>query len=253
MTRFGVMKHLRLLEEAGLVVTRSAGPREAPLPQPRPDQARPRPVGEQVRRALGGRARRPQAETGARRWRRCTRSTSARPPSASGRRSPTPRSGASTRFGALLDSEMTPGSRYEMSAGEGTMPLGEGENLEVDPPRRLVQSMTALWSDEVKSEGDLADHLGDRAGRRRLVPPHRHPRPAPRGRARRALRRLADDPLRPQDVARDRRAADDARIAALRLRVTPTGLEPLGRETSARDPGAQSARQPIVPGDDAMG
>ena len=31
--------------------------------------------------------------------------------------------------------------------------LGEGEDLEVDPPRRLVQSMLALWSDEVKSEG----------------------------------------------------------------------------------------------------
>ena len=31
--------------------------------------------------------------------------------------------------------------------------LGEGENLEVDPPRRLVQSMIALWSDDVKSEG----------------------------------------------------------------------------------------------------
>jgi uncharacterized protein YndB with AHSA1/START domain len=31
--------------------------------------------------------------------------------------------------------------------------LGEGENLEVDPPRRPVQSMTALWSDDVKSEG----------------------------------------------------------------------------------------------------
>ena len=31
--------------------------------------------------------------------------------------------------------------------------LGEGEILEVDPPRRLVQTMVALWSDEVKSEG----------------------------------------------------------------------------------------------------
>ncbi len=30
--------------------------------------------------------------------------------------------------------------------------LGEGENLEVDPPRRL-QSMIALWSDDVKGEG----------------------------------------------------------------------------------------------------
>src|SRR2546429_2338318 len=31
--------------------------------------------------------------------------------------------------------------------------LGEGENLEVDPPRRLVQSMRALWSEDVKKEG----------------------------------------------------------------------------------------------------
>jgi uncharacterized protein YndB with AHSA1/START domain len=31
--------------------------------------------------------------------------------------------------------------------------LGEGVNLEVEPPKRLVQSMVALWSDEVKSEG----------------------------------------------------------------------------------------------------
>jgi uncharacterized protein YndB with AHSA1/START domain len=33
------------------------------------------------------------------------------------------------------------------------MAIAEGENLEVDPPRRLVQSFNALWSDEVKSEG----------------------------------------------------------------------------------------------------
>ena len=37
-------------------------------------------------------------------------------------------------------------------AGAGST-IAEGENLEVDPPRRLVQSFTALWSDEVKSEG----------------------------------------------------------------------------------------------------
>ena len=30
---------------------------------------------------------------------------------------------------------------------------GEGEILEIAPPRRLVHTMTALWSDEVKSEG----------------------------------------------------------------------------------------------------
>ena len=56
-------------------------------------------------------------------------------------------------FGAGVTSDWTPGSRYEMSARDGAFKLGEGENLEVDPPRRLVQSMTALWSDDVKAEG----------------------------------------------------------------------------------------------------
>jgi uncharacterized protein YndB with AHSA1/START domain len=31
--------------------------------------------------------------------------------------------------------------------------LAEGEILEADPPRRLVHTMTALWGDDVKSEG----------------------------------------------------------------------------------------------------
>jgi len=56
-------------------------------------------------------------------------------------------------FGAGIVSDWTPGSRYEMGYPEAGFVLGEGENLEIDPPRRLVQSMTALWSDEVRSEG----------------------------------------------------------------------------------------------------
>jgi uncharacterized protein YndB with AHSA1/START domain len=60
-------------------------------------------------------------------------------------------------FGVRTDSDWTPGSRYESVASEATVGPGfaiaEGENLEVDPPRRLVQSFNALWSDEVKSEG----------------------------------------------------------------------------------------------------
>src|SRR5262249_59694437 len=31
--------------------------------------------------------------------------------------------------------------------------LVEGQNVEVDPPRRLVQTFRALWSDDVKREG----------------------------------------------------------------------------------------------------
>jgi uncharacterized protein YndB with AHSA1/START domain/DNA-binding transcriptional ArsR family regulator len=54
-------------------------------------------------------------------------------------------------FGASASSDWTPGSHYELAAGP--MQLAEGENLEVDPPRRLVQSFTAVWSEEVRAEG----------------------------------------------------------------------------------------------------
>ena len=56
-------------------------------------------------------------------------------------------------FGASVVSDWKPGSPYTMGARDGSVALGEGEILEVDPPRRLVQSMVALWSDDVKSEG----------------------------------------------------------------------------------------------------
>ena len=59
---------------------------------------------------------------------------------------------AKYNFGALVQSDWSPGSRYEMARPNGVL-LGEGEILEFDPPRRLVHTMTALWSDEVKSEG----------------------------------------------------------------------------------------------------
>ena len=55
-------------------------------------------------------------------------------------------------FGARVTSDWTPGSRIELSHPGGGL-LGEGEVLEVDAPRRLVQTMVALWSDEVKNEG----------------------------------------------------------------------------------------------------
>ena len=54
-------------------------------------------------------------------------------------------------FGVSIHSEWTAGSRYDAVAGD--MPIAEGENLEVDPPRRLVQTFRALWGDDVKAEG----------------------------------------------------------------------------------------------------
>ena len=56
-------------------------------------------------------------------------------------------------FGARQASDWTPGSRFEMGTPNAPVSLGEGVNLEVDPPRRLVQSMVALWSEDVKAEG----------------------------------------------------------------------------------------------------
>ena len=57
------------------------------------------------------------------------------------------------QFGIGVDSDWTPGSRYEAGTPAGST-IAAGENLEVDPPRLLVQSFTAQWSDEVKAEGE---------------------------------------------------------------------------------------------------
>jgi uncharacterized protein YndB with AHSA1/START domain len=60
-------------------------------------------------------------------------------------------------FGVSIHSSWKPGSTYRAEAGATTinpsLPIAEGENLEVVPPRRLVQSFRALWSDDVKREG----------------------------------------------------------------------------------------------------
>jgi uncharacterized protein YndB with AHSA1/START domain len=55
-------------------------------------------------------------------------------------------------FGVETVSEWTPGSRYSSSV-PGVIEIASGENLEVEPPRRLVQSFNALWSEEVQGEG----------------------------------------------------------------------------------------------------
>ena len=55
-------------------------------------------------------------------------------------------------FGVQTSSDWAPGSSYESSV-PGVIDIAAGENLEVDPPRRLVQSFTALWSEDVKAEG----------------------------------------------------------------------------------------------------
>nr|WP_322769526.1 SRPBCC domain-containing protein [Frankia sp. Cr1] len=151
-TRFGVMKHLKQLEEAGLVVTRRRGREKLHFLNPVPIRlVHDRWVSKYAEpwaAALSGIKQRLENSmekifeiyirtTPERLWEAIT----------------DPEIRSKYNFGARVISEWTPGSRYEMSAPGAPGPLGEGENLEIDPPRRLVQSATMLWSDEVKSEG----------------------------------------------------------------------------------------------------
>jgi len=55
-------------------------------------------------------------------------------------------------FGVGTVSDWTSGSEYKASV-PGVIEIASGENVEVDPPRRLVQTFTALWSEDVKKEG----------------------------------------------------------------------------------------------------
>lgn len=56
-------------------------------------------------------------------------------------------------FGVGVVSDWTPGSKYEGASPMSPAPIFGGQNLEVDRPRRLVQSFKAMWSDDVKGEG----------------------------------------------------------------------------------------------------
>ena len=152
MTRFGVMKHLRQLEEAGLVVTRRRGREKLHFLNPVPIRlvhdrwvskyAEPWTA---VLSDLKQRLETPMEKvfeiyirtTPERLWEAIT----------------DPDIRSKYNFGSRVTSDWTPGSRYEMSHPAASGALGEGENLVVDPPRRLVQSATMLWSDAVKSEG----------------------------------------------------------------------------------------------------
>jgi uncharacterized protein YndB with AHSA1/START domain len=62
-----------------------------------------------------------------------------------------PATRAKYNFGAGATSDWKPGSRVELRAGE--LLLGEGDILEADPPRRLVHTQLAHFSPEAEAEG----------------------------------------------------------------------------------------------------
>ena len=153
MTRFGVMKHLRVLEEAGLVVTRKRGREKLHFLNPVPIRlVHDRWVSKYAEpwvTTLSGLKTRLEGKTmekvfeiyikttPERLWEAITDSEMRQ----------------KYTFGVGVTSEWTPGSSYEAVHPGAGVAISEGENLEVDPPRRLVQSFTALWSEDVKSEG----------------------------------------------------------------------------------------------------
>ena len=153
MTRFGVMKHLRQLEETGLVVTERRGREKLHYLNPVPIRlVHDRWVSKYAEPWVAGLAdlkaslERPMEKvfeiyirtTPERLWEAIT----------------DPEIRAKYNFGSRIDAEWAPGARLEMSHPNADGLLGEGKVLEVDSPRRLVHTMTALWSDEAKAEGE---------------------------------------------------------------------------------------------------
>lgn len=156
-TRFGVMKHLRVLEEARLVVTKRRGREKLHFLNPVPIRlVHDRWVSKyaepwaatlsDLKHRLEERKMEKVFEiyiktTPERLWEAITNPDLRR----------------KYTFGVGVHSNWKPDSSYQARTGPETVAPGidiaEGENLEVVPPRRLVQSFRALWSDDVKNEG----------------------------------------------------------------------------------------------------
>ena len=152
MTRFGVMKHLKVLEEANLVVTKRRGREKLHFLNPVPIRlVHDRWVSKYaepwaatltgLKRTLEDRTMEKIFEiyiktTPERLWDAITDGEQR----------------AKYNFGVGIESDWTAGSAYQARHPAG-VDIAAGENLEVEPPRRLVQSFNALWSEDVKAEG----------------------------------------------------------------------------------------------------
>ena len=157
MTRFGVMKHLRVLEDARLVVTKRRGREKLHFLNPVPirlihDRWIDKYSAPVTAMLTGLKAKLEEDHmekvyeiyiktTPERLWRAIT----------------DPDQRAKYSFGVGVHSDWKTGSKYLARAPKGDgfpgMDIADGENLEVDPPRRLVQTTRALWSDEVRNAG----------------------------------------------------------------------------------------------------
>ena len=156
MSRFGVMKHLRVLEEAGLITTEKVSREKIHYLNPVPIQlisdrwigrfaarasalADLRTILEGVSTMANERAR-PAKQVyevyirapRARVWEAITR----------------PEFTSRYFYGGHVNSTLTPQSRMDYFLADGTQ-LVEGQVVESDPPRRLVHTWKALWDPDV--------------------------------------------------------------------------------------------------------
>jgi uncharacterized protein YndB with AHSA1/START domain len=146
------MKHLKLLEEAGLVVTRRRGRQKLHFLNPVPIRlVHDRWVSKYAEPwAAGLSGLKAELETTMEKVFEIYIKTT---PERLWQAITDPEIRAKYSFGVRIESDWTPGSTYGSSGAGGTVPIAEGENLEVEPPRRLVQTMRALWGEDVVAEG----------------------------------------------------------------------------------------------------
>ena len=152
MTRIAVAKHLKILEDAGLIVSRRQGREKLHYLNPVPIRlvhdrwvskyAEPwaaglvdlkRELEEQMEKVFEIYIR----TTPGRLWEAIT----------------DPAIRAKYQFGASIESDWTVGSPYRLGDPAAERSLIEGENLVVERPNRLVQTMRALWGPDAERAG----------------------------------------------------------------------------------------------------
>jgi uncharacterized protein YndB with AHSA1/START domain len=157
MTRFGVMKHLRVLEDARLIVTKRRGREKLHFLNAVPiRQIHDRWIDKYsapMAAMLTGLKKEIEEDAMEKLYEIYIKTT----PERLWQAITDPALRAKYSFGVATHSDWTPGSRYHARTTDAAVMTGvdiaEGENLEVVPPRRLVQTFRALWSDSAKAEG----------------------------------------------------------------------------------------------------
>lgn len=161
MTRYGVMNHLRVLEEAGLVTTKKVGRSKFHYLNPVPIRliqdrwiarfAEPRVGAISDVKAL--------AETGADKMEKPAHvyKTYVNATAAKVWRAITdPDQTAQYFYGTRVDSEWEVGSAITYHYPDGTL-ASDGQILSIDPPKRIEMTFRPLWDENLKAEGAVRE------------------------------------------------------------------------------------------------